>query len=87
MEPQRIPLALTPEEYRLITALRDLPEGPLRERAHQVLERLQAFARQPRCAQSQADGVPCAEPAADCDQCPAAEAALEAQVRIPPRDL
>jgi hypothetical protein len=69
MGPERISLSVTPDELRLITTLRDLPESPLRDRIRRLLEDLLAFARNPHCGEYQADGVPCADPRADCDQC------------------
>ena len=69
MGPDPISLTVTPEEYRLITTLRDMPESPLRVRVFRLLGELLEFARNPRCGQFQADGVPCPGPEADCDQC------------------
>ena len=64
-----IPLNVTPAEYRIITTLRDMPESPLRDRVHQVLDELLDFARNPKCSELQADGAPCSNPSADCEQC------------------
>ena len=64
-----INLTVSPAEFRMITTLRDMPESPLRDRVHRLLGELLAFARNPRCAEFQADGIPCADPMADCDQC------------------
>ncbi len=64
-----ITLTVSPEEFRMITTLRDMPESPLRDRVHRLLGELLAFARNPRCSEFQADGTPCANPQADCDQC------------------
>lgn len=64
-----ISLTVSPEEFRMITTLRDMPESPLRDRVHRLLGELLAFARNPRCSEFQADGTPCASPQADCDQC------------------
>jgi hypothetical protein len=62
-------LALSPAEHRLITTLRNMPESPLRDRVRLLLDQLVDFARNPRCPELQADGVPCQSPQADCDQC------------------
>jgi len=62
-------LAVTPAELRMITILRDMPESPLRLGVHRLLDDLLTFARNPRCHELQADGVPCERPEADCDQC------------------
>jgi hypothetical protein len=72
-----IPLNLTPAEYRMITTLRNMPESPLRDRVHRVLDELLAFARNPACSELQADGVPCHNPSADCEQCQVVLGVLE----------
>ena len=64
-----ITLTVTPAEFRMIKTLRDLPESPLRDRVQRLLDELLAFARHPTCGEFQADGVPCSNPAADCEQC------------------
>ena len=76
-----ITLTLSPAEYRMITTLRDMPESPLRDRVARLLEDVLAFARNPRCHELQADGVPCDNPAADCDQCAVVNAMLETMGR------
>jgi hypothetical protein len=80
------PLILTPEEARLITALRDMPESPLRDRVRRLLADVVAFARNPRCPELQADGAPCAHPATDCDQCQVVLAMLDTLGRRLPRE-
>jgi len=72
-----ITLTVSPEEFRMIITLRDMPESPLRERVHRLLGELLAFARNPRCSQFQADGIPCSDPQADCDQCRVVTAMLD----------
>ena len=62
-------IAVTAEERRIISALRDLPESPLKQLVGEVVSGLVDFVREPRCAEMQADGVPCAVPDADCEQC------------------
>jgi len=64
-----ITLTVSPAEFRMITTLRDMPESPLRDRVQRLLAELLEFARNPHCGEFQADGVPCANPLADCDQC------------------
>jgi len=62
-------IPLTEAERRIISALRDIPESPLRQLAYEVVQRLLEFVAEPRCAEMQADGVPCDRPEADCEQC------------------
>jgi len=80
------PIRLTASELRMITTLRDMPESPLRTRVERLLEDLLAFARNPRCHELQADGVPCADPGSDCDQCRVVLDMLEAIGKRLPRD-
>lgn len=63
------PLSLTPDEVRIIRTLREMPEGPLKARVQKLMEDLLAFARNPRCPELQADGVPCESAHNDCDTC------------------
>ncbi len=83
--PELTTLTVTPSELRMITTLRDMPESPLRDRVGKLLEDLLAFARNPRCHELQADGVPCENPAADCDQCRVVLEMLETMGRRLPR--
>jgi len=76
-----ITLTVSPAEFRMITTLRDMPESPLRARVHQLLDELLAFARNPRCTEFQADGIPCENPMADCDQCKVVTGMLDALAR------
>ena len=64
-----VTIAVTPEERRIVSALRDLPPGPLKELLAQVMTRLADLVREPGCPEMQADGVPCAVATADCEQC------------------
>ncbi len=81
-----ITLTVSPAEFRIITTLRQMPESPLRDRVHRLLEELLAFARNPRCAAFQADGTPCGEPQADCDQCQVVGAMLDRLEQSWPQD-
>lgn len=83
--PELTTIPVSPAELRLLTTLRDMEESPLKDRVHRLLEDLLAFARNPRCAELQADGVPCANPAADCDQCKVVLEMLETMGRRLPR--
>ncbi len=69
MSATRVALILSAEERDLVEALRDVPESPLRFKLVELLRALFAYARQPRCSDVQADGVPCDNPSSQCDQC------------------
>ena len=61
--------SLSPAEWRLVTSLREVPASALRTRVSALVEALVQLAREPRCADHQADGVPCDSAHANCDQC------------------
>lgn len=65
----QVVIALSTRERKIISALRDLPPGQARDLLDEVLEQLVTFVQDPHCAEMQADGVPCASPSADCEQC------------------
>jgi hypothetical protein len=69
MAEELVSVKLDPEEWRLVAGLRDIPPSPLRELMHELMMALVEYVREPRCAELQADGVPCESPAADCEQC------------------
>lgn len=69
MTANSLAVLLSQDERRLIATLRALPEGALRERVWGMLEHLAQLLHEPRCAQAQADGVPCPHPGGECDQC------------------
>ncbi len=56
-------------EWRILSRMREVPEGPLRDRLLNLLEELVALVQEPRCSQVQADGVPCGAVDADCEEC------------------
>jgi hypothetical protein len=66
---ESVTLTVSPAEHRMISILRDMPESPLRDRVQRLLADVLAFAARPTCHELQADGVPCTNPEADCDQC------------------
>jgi hypothetical protein len=66
---QAIEVKLSAEEWALVSALRAVPDSPLRTRAITLVETLLQFVAEPRCAEVQADGVPCSTVDAQCDQC------------------
>ena len=61
--------SLSPAEWRLVTSLREVPESALRARVNSLVEALIDLAKEPRCPEHMADGVPCASVHANCDQC------------------
>lgn len=85
MGQESITLSVSPAEYRMLSILREMPESPLRDRVHRLLDELLTFARNPRCPELQGDGAPCANPAADCDQCQVVLDMLGAMGRALPR--
>jgi len=80
-----VPLALVPEEWRIVWALREVPEGRLRDELLSLLEELLAFAGSPHCAQMQADGVPCPCLGVSCDECERVLSRLR-RLRAPTRE-
>ncbi len=76
MSDRKVTIAVTPEEWKLIAVLRDIPESPLKELLEQVIRDLLSYAREPRCPEMQADGVPCSSASSDCEQCRQLDAIL-----------
>jgi len=76
MPEELVSVKLDPEEWRLVAGLRDIPASPLRELMHELMMSLVEYVREPKCAELQADGVPCESPAADCEQCVRVKALL-----------
>lgn len=64
-----VQVTLTPEEWKLVSALRNVPESPLKARIDALLAELMRFAADPKCTESQGDGVPCTNTNMDCDSC------------------
>jgi hypothetical protein len=69
--------SLSPEERRLLLALREIPESPLRDLFTTLVSELTEFVASPTCAEMQADGAPCTSAEASCDQCRKLETLLE----------
>lgn len=69
MEQETVSIEVDPHEWALIAALRDLPDGQLKELVRQAFGELLEYVREPRCPEMQADGVPCETPEGDCEQC------------------
>ena len=64
-----VSIALTPAEWRLVSGLRAVPSSLLKEKSLELFAAVLDFAREPRCPEVQADGVPCDSPSRDCEQC------------------
>ncbi len=56
-------------EWDLVSAIRSVPESPLRDRLLALLQELARFAEDPKCTEAQADGDPCTSTKGDCDSC------------------
>ena len=67
---------LDPEEWALVSGLRDIPPSPLRKLTHEFMLALLEYVREPRCPEMQADGVPCDSAESDCEQCVKVKALL-----------
>ena len=62
-------LPLSPEEEKLLRALREIPPSRLRDLMTTLIGELAEFVAEPSCAEMQADGAPCPAPDASCDEC------------------
>jgi hypothetical protein len=62
-------LPLSPEERKLLLALREIPPSRLRDLMTTLIGELAEFVAEPSCAEMQADGAPCATTDASCDEC------------------
>lgn len=60
---------LTAEEWKVVLALREIPDSPLRARVSGLLGELVRFIQQPRCLGMQSDGFPCGTPHSSCEEC------------------
>jgi hypothetical protein len=64
-----VQVTLSPKEWELVSALRNVPESPLKAQIDALLGELMKFAADPKCYESQGDGVPCTNTNMDCDSC------------------
>jgi hypothetical protein len=78
MSEQKVKIALSPMEWRLISELRAVPSSVLKEKVLQLFAAVVEFAREPRCAEVQADGSPCDTPSTSCEQCLHVDGMLDA---------
>ncbi|MBI4911281.1 MAG: hypothetical protein HY823_00950 [Acidobacteria bacterium] len=69
MSQETITTTLTPEEWRIILAVREIPHSPLRSKVAKVMDDLIFYIRNPRCEGMQADGFPCGDPRNNCEEC------------------
>jgi hypothetical protein len=60
---------LSPEEWKIVMALREIPDSPLRRKVSGLLVELTRFIQQPRCLGLQSDGFPCTTPTTSCEEC------------------
>ncbi len=78
MSEEKVSIALTAAEWRLIAGLRAVPSSALKEKALRLFAAVVDFASEPRCAEAQADGVPCETPSTSCEQCLHVDGMLDA---------
>ena len=62
-------LPLSPEEQKLLRALREIPPSRLRDLLTTLIGELADFVAEPSCAEMQADGAPCPATDVSCDEC------------------
>jgi hypothetical protein len=72
-----VAIELTPYERRLVLALREVPESPLRDLYTRLVADLTDFVASPTCAEMQSDGAPCTSAENSCDHCRKLESLLE----------
>ena len=64
-----IQTTLSAEEWKIVLALREIPDSPLRQKVSGLLAELARFIQQPRCLGMQGDGFPCGTPTSSCEEC------------------
>jgi hypothetical protein len=64
-----IQTTLNNEEWKIIMALREIPDSPMRKKVSGLLGELVRFIQQPRCLGMQSDGFPCGTPNSSCEEC------------------
>jgi hypothetical protein len=68
---------LSPEETKLLLALRAIPPSRLRDLLGTLVSELLDFVAEPSCAEMQADGAPCPTTEVSCDECRKVTSILE----------
>lgn len=66
---QATSVLLSTTEAEILTALRETPDGPLKTRLEAFMVELTRMVSHPGCAEMQADGIPCGDATADCEEC------------------
>jgi hypothetical protein len=69
MTETRLSTPLTTREHDLIRGLRDIADSRLKSRILTVIDDLVRLGQEPRCADAQADGVPCGCGQSQCETC------------------
>ena len=64
-----IQTTLSAEEWKVVLALREIPDSPLRTKVSGLLTELMRFIQHPRCQGMQSDGFPCSSPSTSCEEC------------------
>lgn len=67
---------LDDDEWRVVCAMRELPDSHVSDSFRALLRALADFVADPQCSEAQADGVPCADSHAACAECRRAAAVL-----------
>ena len=62
-------LPLSPEEEKLLRALREIPPSRLRDLMTTLIGELAEFVAEPSCVEMQSDGAPCPASNVSCDEC------------------
>lgn len=69
MTDSTIQTTLSNEEWKIVMALREIPDSPLRAKVTGLFSELARFIQQPRCLGMQSDGFPCGTPHTSCEEC------------------
>ena len=62
-------IPVSPDERKLLLALREIPPSRLRDLMTTLVDELVGFVAAPSCAEMQADGAPCPTTDVACDEC------------------
>jgi len=69
MPENSVKVRLDAGEWKLVSALRDIPPSPLQALVRELTSEVAAYAQEPHCQELQADGAPCESATADCEEC------------------